>query len=239
MLRWLCAPGGGSSATASRRTSASDATAGATCPMAAWSRPTTMPPRDPIGQGADDMAQGGPRLETMHFRPEGRVPNSRFPVLLYPSAVACEAGGDVTDAVEATFQRHDWLNNWARAGRVRLSPLPLDGPRGPRHGPGCGSSFGWGRRRGRLGTLVGRRCARPAGRDVAYPAGQLARFVDGRRLSRRPRLGPDPRRRGKRGRRPARRQVHRQPADPEPRPRHRRADDALARGAREPTAIPF
>ena len=33
------------------------------------------------------MAESDPRLETLHFQPSGRVPNSRFPVLLYRGAV--------------------------------------------------------------------------------------------------------------------------------------------------------
>jgi uncharacterized protein YjlB len=62
------------------------------------------------------MAEHGPRLETMSFKPTGRVPNSRYPVLLYRGAVAPEGGGDLADAIEATFRRHDWLNNWRELG---------------------------------------------------------------------------------------------------------------------------
>ncbi|QDV39124.1 hypothetical protein [Tautonia plasticadhaerens] len=62
------------------------------------------------------MIAGGPRLETMHFGPEGRVPNSRFPVLLYRGAVGPEPGGDLADELEARFRRHDWLNNWRELG---------------------------------------------------------------------------------------------------------------------------
>jgi uncharacterized protein YjlB len=62
------------------------------------------------------MAEQGPRLETLNFKPNGRVPNSRFPVLLYRGAVAPVAGGDLADAIEATFRRHDWLNNWRELG---------------------------------------------------------------------------------------------------------------------------
>ena len=62
------------------------------------------------------MSESGLRIETMTFRPEGKVPNSRFPVLLYRGAVAAAAGADLTDAIEATFRRHDWLNNWRELG---------------------------------------------------------------------------------------------------------------------------
>ncbi|WP_165229170.1 hypothetical protein [Aquisphaera insulae] len=63
------------------------------------------------------MAEGKPRLETLHFGPGGRVPNSRFPVLLYRGGVSPSVeGGDLADAIEATFRRHDWLNNWRELG---------------------------------------------------------------------------------------------------------------------------
>ena len=62
------------------------------------------------------MEESGPRPETLHFKPNGRVPNSRFPVLLYRGAVAPDASGDLADAIEATFRRHDWLNNWRELG---------------------------------------------------------------------------------------------------------------------------
>ena len=47
------------------------------------------------------MAENGPRPETMHFKPNGRVPNSRFPVLLYRGAVAPGEGSDLADTIEA------------------------------------------------------------------------------------------------------------------------------------------
>ena len=62
------------------------------------------------------MAENGPRPETLRFEPIGRVPNSRFPVLLYRGAFAPEAGVDLADAIEATFRQHDWLNNWREPG---------------------------------------------------------------------------------------------------------------------------
>jgi uncharacterized protein YjlB len=62
------------------------------------------------------MAEREHRLETLRFKPNGRVPNSRFPVLLYRGAVTPDGGGDLADAIEATFRRHDWLNNWRELG---------------------------------------------------------------------------------------------------------------------------
>ena len=62
------------------------------------------------------MAENGPRLEMLQFKPNGRVPNSRFPVLLYRRAVSPDRGIDLADAIEETFRRHDWLNNWRELG---------------------------------------------------------------------------------------------------------------------------
>src|SRR5215207_10025320 len=52
------------------------------------------------------MADSGPRLETMQFQPNGRVPNSRFPVLLYRGAVTA---GDVL--VHPAGTSHTRLDN--------------------------------------------------------------------------------------------------------------------------------
>jgi uncharacterized protein YjlB len=62
------------------------------------------------------MAEQGLRPETLRFQPNGRVPNSRFPVLIYRAAVKPAAGVDHADAIEVTFRRHDWLNNWRELG---------------------------------------------------------------------------------------------------------------------------
>lgn len=62
------------------------------------------------------MAEQAHRLETLSFRPDGRVPNSRYPVLIHRGAVAAGPGVDLADAIEATFRRHDWLNNWRELG---------------------------------------------------------------------------------------------------------------------------
>jgi uncharacterized protein YjlB len=56
------------------------------------------------------------RLETLNFKPTAKVPNSRFPVLIYRGAISASAGGSIADALEATFRKHDWLNNWRELG---------------------------------------------------------------------------------------------------------------------------
>jgi uncharacterized protein YjlB len=62
------------------------------------------------------MAERDPRLETLQFKPNGLVPNSRFPVLIHRAAVTAIAGVDLADTIEETFRRHDWLNNWRELG---------------------------------------------------------------------------------------------------------------------------
>ena len=62
------------------------------------------------------MPEPGSRFETLQFKPNGRVPNSRFPVLIHRAAVTAAAGVDLADAIEETFNRHDWLNNWRELG---------------------------------------------------------------------------------------------------------------------------
>ena len=49
--------------------------------------------------------------ETYSFAPNGRVPNSRFPLLVRRGAIP---GG--ADAVEAAFRENGWLNNWRYPG---------------------------------------------------------------------------------------------------------------------------
>jgi sulfopropanediol 3-dehydrogenase len=71
---------------------------------------------EPPTKGADAMAEQGPRPETLQFKPNGRVPNSRFPVLIYRAAATAGTGEDLADAIERTFRRHDWLNNWRELG---------------------------------------------------------------------------------------------------------------------------
>ena len=62
------------------------------------------------------MAEDGYRLETLRFGPNGRVPNSRFPVLVHRGAVATGTGADPAGAFEDLFRGHDWLNNWRYPG---------------------------------------------------------------------------------------------------------------------------
>ena len=56
------------------------------------------------------------RLETLQFKPNGRVPNSRYPVLIHRAGVTAPAAADLPDVMEETFRRHDWLNNWRELG---------------------------------------------------------------------------------------------------------------------------
>jgi uncharacterized protein YjlB len=62
------------------------------------------------------MAETSLRLETLQFKPNGRVPNSRYPVLIYRGGVSAAPGVDLADAIEQTFRRNDWLNNWRELG---------------------------------------------------------------------------------------------------------------------------
>lgn len=62
------------------------------------------------------MAEHDPQPEMLYFKPNGRVPNSRFPVLLYRDAVTPNGDGDLANAIEARFRWHDWLNNWRELG---------------------------------------------------------------------------------------------------------------------------
>jgi uncharacterized protein YjlB len=62
------------------------------------------------------MVEKANRLETLQFKPNGLVPNSRFPVLIHRAAVTAGAGRDLADAIEDAFRRHDWLNNWRELG---------------------------------------------------------------------------------------------------------------------------
>ena len=53
-------------------------------------------------------------MEIEHFtsRPEGKIPNSRFPLLVYRNAIP---GGGV-DAVISRFRSNGWSNNWSNPG---------------------------------------------------------------------------------------------------------------------------
>ena len=56
------------------------------------------------------------RLEMLQFKPNGRVPNSRYPVLIHRGGVTAPPGVELPDVMEETFRRHDWLNNWRELG---------------------------------------------------------------------------------------------------------------------------
>lgn len=62
------------------------------------------------------MAEDGYRVEALQFGPAGRVPNSRFPVLIHRGAVTADPDADPASAFEDLFRRHDWLNNWRYPG---------------------------------------------------------------------------------------------------------------------------
>lgn len=50
--------------------------------------------------------------ESYTSKPEGRIPNSRFPLLVHRGAIP---GGGI-DAVKAKFRQNGWLNNWEYPG---------------------------------------------------------------------------------------------------------------------------
>ena len=52
------------------------------------------------------------RIEELNSGPRGRVPNSRFPLLIHRGGVP----GGGKDAVRARFQDNGWLNNWEYPG---------------------------------------------------------------------------------------------------------------------------
>jgi len=51
------------------------------------------------------------RVETAFFDDDGRVPNSRLPVILYFGAIAPDAA-DPASAFERRFAENDWTNSW-------------------------------------------------------------------------------------------------------------------------------
>lgn len=52
------------------------------------------------------------QIEELTSQPNGRVPNSRFPLLIHRGGVP---GGGI-EAVRARFQKNGWLNNWQYPG---------------------------------------------------------------------------------------------------------------------------
>ena len=51
-------------------------------------------------------------VEALHSEPNGRAPNSRFPLLVHRGGVP----GGGADAVRARFRGNGWLNNWEYPG---------------------------------------------------------------------------------------------------------------------------
>lgn len=52
------------------------------------------------------------KTESYSSKPEGKIPNSRFPLLIHRGAIP---GGGV-DAVKARFRKNGWGNNWQYPG---------------------------------------------------------------------------------------------------------------------------
>lgn len=52
------------------------------------------------------------KTELYRSTPQGFLPNSRLPLIVYRGAVP----GGGTDAVRDRFRQHDWLNNWEYPG---------------------------------------------------------------------------------------------------------------------------
>lgn len=52
------------------------------------------------------------RTESYTSKPEGRVPNSRFPLLIHRGGIP--GGGE--DAIKARFRENGWSNNWSYPG---------------------------------------------------------------------------------------------------------------------------
>jgi uncharacterized protein YjlB len=56
-------------------------------------------------------AESEGRVKTAFFDDDGRVPNSRLPVILYPGAIAPDAA-DPASAFERRFAENDWTGSW-------------------------------------------------------------------------------------------------------------------------------
>ena len=50
--------------------------------------------------------------ETLFLKPNGRVPNSRFPVLIHRQVWGSSDAANLADILEKTFVDNNWLNNW-------------------------------------------------------------------------------------------------------------------------------
>jgi len=71
-----------------------------------------MPIDEAEGRGETPPMPSDP--ETLSFPPNGRVPNSRFPLLVHRGAIS--PGEDAEGALEAMFRGNGWLNNWRYPG---------------------------------------------------------------------------------------------------------------------------
>jgi|SRR6185503_45072 len=49
--------------------------------------------------------------EKYHFKDDGKIPNSKYPVLLYRSAFELR-GNDGAEWLEKRFAEHNWANSW-------------------------------------------------------------------------------------------------------------------------------
>jgi uncharacterized protein YjlB len=54
---------------------------------------------------------GDPQIETARFMDDGRVPNSRLPVILYRGAIGT-GGQNNADALKQRFAENRWTNSW-------------------------------------------------------------------------------------------------------------------------------
>ena len=71
-------------------------------------------------------SSGDMRMETATFEDDGRVPNSRFPTILYRGAIEPDEV-DPALAFERRFAENDWNNSW-RWNSLHLPSLSFDLP---------------------------------------------------------------------------------------------------------------
>jgi uncharacterized protein YjlB len=106
------------------------------------------------------VAEDG-RLETAVFEDDGRVPNSRLPVILYRGAMTPDAA-DPASAFERRFAANDWTNGW------RSSVYPFHHYHSTSHEV---LGIAQGHATLRLGGREGRDLMVKAGDVIALPAG--------------------------------------------------------------------
>jgi uncharacterized protein YjlB len=59
------------------------------------------------------MKSNGPQPKSLLFADDGRIPNSRYPVLIYRGCFSGARGVDaMAGAFEQTFAAHHWLPDW-------------------------------------------------------------------------------------------------------------------------------